>query len=335
MMKKIKHILIMVIALSLSITCTSCDFYTEFMAEREKRRQELFNRINQIEKSPEYAIVYNNGYVTSTNEIDFKALILEKIKEDGKKVESTSVSIYHLKEEIMHFYINYREENRVLGLNNKNNNYAVGVLSLADYSISIQYFKCKYEKVTSITLTQTHHVFSFEDKDKEIEEGKFEPGYMTIDRKNGDVKEYKNADEALNNSGKEIPIYYSPDIYIEKGVEYSVGHSSFRKVEETSGGFVMVPDASYIEERSNKMKIIMEILREKGDDDISGFFFTNGQDLFIGFVASHGMFGTTSHLNFPIIFKCDTSLESFEYIGCVYYSYSEYYRNLDVRRIQN
>ncbi len=35
------------------------------------------------------------------------------------------------------------------------------------------------------------------------------------------------------------------------------------------------------------------------------------------------MFGKGSHLN-PIVFRCDTMLETFEYIGCMY-DYQWYY----------
>ena len=63
---------------------------------------------------------------------------------------------------------------------------------------------------------------------------------------------------------------------------------------------------------------VAEIDAELQKKNVEGIFITNGIELFVAYTRESGMFGKSSHLN-PIVFRCDTTLETFEYIGCTFY----------------
>ena len=68
-------------------------------------------------------------------------------------------------------------------------------------------------------------------------------------------------------------------------------------------------------ERSPELQQI-NVAAGANDNDVSRSFVTNGTELFIIYSHEFGMFGARCHL-IPVVFRCDTSLETFEYVGCV------------------
>lgn len=300
----------------------------------DKRWQEIFDQVNQIEKSADFALVDSDTYMSAQEEIDFFSLLKEKIQEDGKKAELTDWFCARYQGNICQFLYRYKEENRLGGLNDKNNHYAVGTISLTDYSISVKYFKCAYEKLKSSAFSETHHLYGLEDTDKEIKDGQYEVRRLTINRNSGEVREWEDAASSLAFIGERIPSYSPPTTYTENGVEYILSDTAVFENNEQHNTVICVPTYANMLEKTEEMKIISEILsRESGRLSIEGHFLTNGEDLFVGFISSYGMFGWEGDLVFPVVFKCDLSLETFEYVGCINMRNCDFYKYLEVRRI--
>ena len=329
--KIIKRLLMLLMVAAISFSCSSCDFFSDVEQYREVRRNDLFNQINKIEKNPNYAFIHSGGYLSINEEINFQTLVEEKIREDGKNIKETFFDFNRFQDDIIGFIYRYKVEERFLGINDNNNSYAVGTISLNDYCISIQYLKCKYENFSSIFLSDTHYTFKGTDADNKTKDGEKTFKFITIDIKSGEMREWNNEEDALEFAGESIPYYYNTKKYTENGIEYGVSSSSLIP-NDSQNNFIRVPTQYEVKEKSDEMKKIAEIL----DDEfhgIDGTFFTNGDELFIGFYASHGMFGIESNMTFPVIFKCDASFENFEYIGCINIKRINF-QYLEVRRIK-
>ena len=153
---------------------------------------------------------------------------------------------------------------------------------------------------------------------------------VEIDRKTKEVKICNSYDSAINYCGEVIEYYSNPNIYIEEGIQYEVSSGSITYADD----IYLVPECSYLVEESEELKQIIEILGgQKEMYTLEGNFFTNGEELFIGFISDVGMFGYESDLRFPIIFKCSINSDIFEYVGCVFYKDVHFYEDLEVIKL--
>ena len=74
--------------------------------------------------------------------------------------------------------------------------------------------------------------------------------------------------------------------------------------------------------------------RKGSENEIVARFFTNGEDLFVGFVTEMSMFGVMCNLTCPVIFKTDLNFESFEYIGCASQNFmTDFYSTVQIDKI--
>jgi hypothetical protein len=327
MRKKFKRILALLMILGISFVCTGC--YSEDTI------QELYNKIDQMEKSPNYAIIYAGGYISQTEEINFKELVKAKLKSDKKSTENSNIYFQRLEQNITRFIWKYKESNRMIGLNDNNNHYAIGTISLIDYSVSVQYFKCKYEKIDSISLSDTHFILDMYDIDNEISENNYESKMVVISRETGEKKEYSFDDNYRDSVGKLISTYKNPTTYIKNEIEYTTNTNLYYE-ENGKRNWIVPPRLIDIYKKSEDLTELYNILDNNGSPygtSLAGTFITNGEELFIVFYAEHGMFGVESAMQFPVIFKCDTSLENFEYIGCVD-SRQSYFSDIEIIRIK-
>lgn len=325
-----KKLLLSIILFTILLECTGCFLINSVIEEREKQRQELYDQISQIEKHTDYIIISNEQYVLNNEEIKFQKLVEEQIKKDGKKIRKISFNFYQLENNIICFNYHYKEGLRFLGLNNNNNYYAVGTISLLDFSISINYFRCKYEKILQMKVNETHYLFKLQDLSKKNKDGTYNSKYMTMDKKFTSTIYWDDPNDAINSFKNEISIYSSPKIYTEKGIEYIVYETYIKAKESEEDIYIYTPTAKEILEKNEEMKTICEILGESHINNIKEHFFTNGTDLFVGFFAESGMFGYQCRMTFPVIFKCDSTLQNFEYIGCINNDDPMFFNNLKI-----
>ena len=321
-----KKFILLVLFSFITILCSSCQ---KMIEARNKARLELYNNISEIGNNPNYSICYNGGYVVGDEVIDFSNIITKKIEKDGKKINTKDLIrfIRIAEEDVVSFVYRYKTTKKIGLLFNKNNYYAVGTMSLKDYSISVNYFNCKYESITSFYLTNSHHRFILLDND-EKKDDKYVSSYMTVDRTTGKLEEYKTESDSISVSGETLASYQNPTKYYFDNREYEVKEKYI-----TSNTFeVEVPEFSYVMERSKELTKIAELIGNECYYN-EGSFFTNGEDLFIGYFETIGMFGDMGRLEFPVIFKCDLSMENFEYIGCVYYLNSDFYQTIEINRV--
>lgn len=331
--KFLTAILSTILVATVCVSASGCRLFNEFKEafdEIEAEKQAIFNQVNQIPKSDDFALVSHRQYVTSDNTIDFSALVKAKIAQDGKEINAERFSFAHYEGNISHFLFRYKEEKRVLGLNDKNNHYAVGTISTIDFSISIQYFQSEYESLESQALSETHHYYKLEDSDKKNDE--YKVGYLTIDRNNGTVQEWENRESALEFIGEQIPSYSHPKIFERDETKYLVNDKRIYRKNEQGENEQILSAPTYEEafEKCAELRSVAEILGESEHGHyIEGNFLTNGEDLFVVFTSRFGMFGYQGKLRFPIVFKCDLSLEHFEYVGCI----NTHYDSVEIRRI--
>ena len=328
MKKKIRFMLMLLMLISISFVCTGC--YSD------ETILELYNKIDEIEKHPNYAILYSEGYISSTENISFEDLIKAKLKSDNKRIDNTDIGFKRHEQNIVRFVWKYKTQERVWGLNDENNYYAIGTISTIDYSISIQYFTCKYEIIDSIDISNTHFVLGMADKDNEISENVYASKIITISRINGGKKEYNGKDNYMDSIGELIPIYKSPTSYTENGIQYNVGGSLYHD-ENGRNEWIHAPRLVEVYQKHKELTKLYNILYNNEISygvGVEGTFITNGDELFVVFSAEHGMFGYESAMQFPVIYKCDSSLENFEYVGCVYSPNHSYFYDIEIIKIK-
>ena len=144
-MKKIKNLLTIGLAvllmLCVSISLVGCRPYWWEIEE-----QKIFNEADKIARHPDYALVTNYEYRSAEKVVIWEDLIVEKVKSDGKKVESTGCSKgLYLKEPnkleggFISFSYNYSNEFKWFGLNKNNKKYL--------YMIQIFLKQCNLKKI--------------------------------------------------------------------------------------------------------------------------------------------------------------------------------------------
>ena len=326
----LKKIILIIMIFTIMITLTGCGVLDAIANQREKNRRKLFEEINQLEQNPNYALLCNSSYIYLNDEINFKSLLEQKLKEDNKKIKTNDFETVLYENNTISFVYKYKTQKRFLGMNDNNNYYALGIIYLNDYSIDITYINNKYEELYIMGLTETSFIYGVEDNNNKPQNGVIDIDALVMNINTKEVKELESVPEALYNNGKEIKEYANQNTYIEDGVEYIVYESHLEIKNSEENNTIDIIRINNLLEKSDEMKKIIEILKIDTLYDLKLSFFTNNEQLFIGVFSSLGMFGYKSKLTFPIIFKCDTKLQNFDYIGCIDYENDAYYRNLQI-----
>ena len=306
----------------------------------EAERQRIFKEIDKIEKSSNYAILSDERYVTQNEEIYFEKIIKERIQNDGHKTEDECKFHFCRYRDVITFTCLYNRENRFFGLNNSNNHYAFGTIAAKDFSIEIHYMTNKYELMYA-WLSETQFLIRVYDEDakKQYNENGNEIincDYYLLNRKDGEIEFFDDYDAYKKIAGEEIEHYANPTTFVYKGEQYTIFNGS--NIYNEKGGFVIGSDDLFnysdVLMFSPELQEVNKILGEGNEYAIDSYFFTNGEDLFIGFVSEEDMFGYSCDLTCPVIFKTDLNLNSFEYIGCVSSKYTDdFYSRIEVKKI--
>ena len=314
--RKIKKLsallLLLALLINLAFSLTSCDWRAE--------RDRIFAEVDKIEKHSDYAIITDYEYITSTEKIAFKDLVKNRIVNDGRTIEASYGSFDRVGDFIV-FSLRYKTEKRFWGINDSNNYWAVGVISLDDFSIEIYYLKNNCEEISPSFASYTHLCFDALDTDKESEK-KEDYECIIIDRVFDKVTTIKGKQSTPPEIiGAPIKDYENPHKFVWNGEAFSVGRSTIRNekgeiIAELDPYDVSSFTYSDILEISPELRKVNDILGEGKEDDIQAFFFTNGEELFVGFVTKTTMFGAECNLVVPVIFKTNLDFDSFEYIGC-------------------
>ena len=321
LMKKIISLLLTVIlCLGMVIGFVGCENSPWAIEERR-----LFGVVNEIPKNPDYVLINDFEYRSAEKTVIWKEMIMEKVKADGKKIEGgRCIQDLYLKEPntleggFVVFAYQYSTEFPWFGLNVNNNNYAIGTIFLDDFSFEINYISLPYSQCSVAMVSETHfccYVKGTVNK-KEWQE------FLLINRANGKAeKTWKSLDEATENFQGAIAQNHNQRTYTENGVDYTLFQVNNTCIENKELKIsIEVPTYEYALKYSQELKIIDAELQKRYVD---AWFMTNGTELFVVYTKKIGMFGSESHLN-PIVFRCDTTLENFEYIGCMF-SYQWYY----------
>ena len=363
-MKKLLSLLLSIILLfGVVFSFTSCIF-----PEEAKR---VFNEIDKIEKHSDYAIITRREYITATEKIVFEDIVRNKISKDGHKINQEKFGSFQRFGDFIVFSLNYKSGKRFWGINDSNNYWAIGIISLDDFLIEIHYLKNKYEQLTPSFTSNTHLSFDAFDEDKESTKNKntyrnkdYEWVINTFDEDEESTKYEDYECIIINRSNEEITIlngmqlsppeiignpiesYRNPNSFAWNGETYTISNGSSNSVirnekkelvaeldcsvEPLSASF----GYSDILQISPELQEINDILGEGSEDEIEAHFFTNGEDLFVGFVTERSMFGAECYLIYPVIFKTDLNFDSFEYIGCVSDSYLyNFYSTVQIDKI--
>lgn len=340
-MKKI----LLFLTIAFSLILSSCEFADAI----EEVRRLKYEDINKIEKNSEYALIMSQRYVSSTEEIDFANMIKEKVLNEKHKIEEDNFCGLEFYGDLVSFAYQYDSKNRFFGLNDLNNYWAVGTISLDDYSIEIHYIISKYEKISILNLSKTHFCLSGKDENAEKEtdqNGKeiIKYDYFILDRSNEKWLEFDDYSKALEAIGEEIEEYKSPDTFsydgktytlksdliISNSIIYDENGEEVVRLSDKFESFYDLFDNPDIVLNNKELKKICEIIGENTINEIEGFLFTNGEDLFIGIRASMTLFGPACSLIGPVIFKTTLDFDSFEYVGCA----NDFYRNNFFYKIQ-
>lgn len=311
-MKKIKKLLTIGLAgllmLCVSVSLVGCRPYHW---EIEEKR--IFDEANKIARHPDYALITDYEYRSAEKVVVWEDLIVEKIKADGKEIENTFCSkALFLKEPntiqggFVAFTYRYDSESPFFGLNKNKEKYALGTMSLDDYSFKIHYLRLPYATFYVLKVSETHFCCEAYDNGTKT--------YVLINRESGKIEEtWEDFDLVKENFKNEIPNNYNHSVYTENGVAYTV--TQYYVENEAEDISIRIPSYEYVMERSQELQRI-NVAAGAYDNTVSRSFVTNGTELFIIYSYALGMFGGRCHL-IPVVFRCDTSLETFEYVGCL------------------
>jgi hypothetical protein len=137
-----------------------------------------------------------------------------------------------------------------------------------------------------------------------------------MNRESGKIEtKYSSFDEVEDNFiGLTNTFNYST--YTENGTVYKVSANTLTNEEEN--GLINAPSFGYVLDRSETLQEIKAIVGINSND-VYSCFVTNGTELFLCF-WSNTLFGYEPDLP-AVVFRCDMSFESFEYVGMMYRSY--------------
>ena len=315
----------------------------------EKERTRIYQEICKIEKSSDYTIITSRNQIFASEQVDFIKIIREKILTGGRAIKDDLSSGFDRFDNYIAFTCRYRNESRILGINNSNNYWAVGTISLDDYAIEIHYLRNKYEEMKLFALSQTYFGLVVRDADykKTNEYGNkiVKYDYFIMNRSTEQLKYVDNEEELLKSIEKPLDNYTNPDTYVYNGETYKISNGSRSIIWDENDNQVAVLndnlssslnsfDYSDVLLLSPELQEINRILGKVHEYDIEGHFFTNGEDLFVGFVTEMTLFGAACNLTSPVIFKTDLSFDSFEYIGCVHPDFmTEFFNNVEIEKI--
>ena len=346
-MKKLSALLLSIALLfSVAFSFTSCT------PPWEEERDRVFEEIDKIEKSSDYAIITEREYVTATEKIVFEDLVKNKISKDGHKIKKEKSGTFERCGDFIVFSLNYKSGNRFWGINDSNNHWAVGIISLDDFSIEIHYLKNKYERLSPSFPSNTHLSFNALDEDKKSTKDKdtySDKDYerIVIERSNGEITILEGLGfSAAEMIGEPFESYKTPNSFVWNGESFTITNNSKYSIiwneneEEVAelNGSVKPLCASFeysdILQISSELQEINAILGEGSENEIVARFFTNGEDLFVGFVTEMSMFGVMCNLTCSVIFKTDLNFESFEYIGCASQNFmTDFYSTVQIDKI--
>lgn len=312
-----------------------------------RERERVYNEINEIEKSSDYTIITSRNQVFATKQIDFINIIQKKLSEDGHIIKDALSSRFDRFGNHIAFIYQYRSENRFWGINNLNNCWAIGMISLDDYAIEIHYLRNKYEEMKLYALSQTYFALTAMDSDyKKTNEhvGKITKyDYFTLDRSKGKIKFVDNQEELLRSIGQPLKNYTNPRRFTYNGKTYIISNSGYIRDEDYNGIAELSNNSSSspvsftysdVLPLSPELQKINQILGEVSEYEIACHFLTNGEDLFVGFVTEMTLFGPDCKLTCPVIFKTDLNFDSFEYIGCVHPDYmTDFFDEVEIKKI--
>ncbi len=346
-MRKIGKIGLLVFAVTLffAVSCDSCTF------PWEERREQIYREIDQIERSADYAIVTDESYRSQKEEIQFKDIVDEKIEKDGYKIKSDGYFNACRYGDFIAFVRLYHSGNRFFGLNDYNQHYAVGVIPLEDFSAEIYYLTNRYEKMYA-SLTETHLLLTVKDEDakKKYNENGDEIlsfDYYSLERGTGKIKFFDDKASAREVTGEEAARYQNPTVFswkderftIDNQTKYSFIYNEEKELVAMSNGSYAFDDAFLLEyvdvlSVSSELQTVNGILGEGNEYAIDVYFFTDGEDLFVGFVTDIGMFGIECNLTCPVLFKTNLDFDRFEFIGCVSGRYmNDFYHCVEIKKI--
>lgn len=303
----------------------------EYQWEIEGRK--VFETADQITKNPDYALINDFEYRSAEEAIVWKELIEEKIKSDRKKIESTSYcTALYLKEPnttkggFVAFTYKYGENDSWAGCNKNTQKYAIGTISLDDYSFKIHYLNFPYSKLYISQISETHFCCTAEDDDTTV--------YVSVNRENGKIeKQFDNFDAIKESFTGALTQIYNERFYTENEIVYTIARRSeegiLRNKEEKIE--LYTPSYEYVMEKSEELRAINEIA--KADNyKVKARFISNGTELFVVFSKGTNTFGMECQL-VPVVFRCDTSFETFEYIGCMYNAQTYYPERLSIIKL--
>jgi hypothetical protein len=315
--KMMSLLLTVVLSFGLAMGLAGCEDSPWAIEERR-----LFSVVNEIPKNPDYVLINDFEYRSAEKTVIWKEMIMEKVKADGKKIEGgRCIQDLYLKEPntleggFVVFAYQYSTEFPWFGLNVNNNNYAIGTIFLDDFSFEINYISLPYSQCSVAMVSETHfccYVKGTVNK-KEWQE------FLLINRANGKAeKTWKSLDEATENFQGAIAQNYNQRTYTENGVDYRLYLVDNTRIENKELKIsIDAPSYEYVLERSEELQQIDAEMQKRGS--IQATFITNGTELFVVFTRKYSMFGADSHIS-PIVFRCDTTKETFEYIGCMHSS---------------
>lgn len=346
MKKQLALLLSMTLLFTVAFSFTSCTF------PWEEERDRVFEEINKIEKSSDYAIITDREYITATEKIVFEDIVKDKISKDGHKIKTEKSGTFQRFGDFIAFSYNYKNEKRFLGINDSNNYWAVGIVSLDDFSIEIHYLKNKYESLLLAFTSNTHLSFNALDKDKDSTKNKdtySDKDYecIIINRANEEITILEDFQSSTSEIiGNPIETYRTPNSFVCDGETFTIDNNTKYSAIFNENGeriaelndYAKPSCASFtysdVLQISPELQEINAILGEGSENEIAAYFFTNGEDLFVGFVTDMSMFGVMCNLTCPVIFKTDLNFDSFEYIGCVSQNnMTDFYSTVQIEKI--
>ena len=335
-MIKIKKLLTTVLAVLLMLCMSLGLVGCEYKWEIEEKK--IFDVADKVTKHPDYALINDFEYRSADETVVWKDLIAEKIKVDGKTIETTICrTALYLKEPnkteggFVAFTYKYGKENSLLGLNKNNQKYAIGIISLDDYSFKIHYIQLPYAKFYIFQIFETHFCCIGEDGDAEEGDSTV---YLLLNRNSGKIEQtFDNYDSVKENFTGGLTQIFNKSSYTENDIVYNIASIRDQGLLKSKDGKIEFYSPSYecVIEKSEELKQINEVANAN-DYDVEATFISNGTELFIVFSKGTDMFGMKCQL-VPVVFRCDTSFESFEYIGCMYNAQTYYPERLSIIKL--
>lgn len=274
------------------------------------RRNEIWNQINAIPKNENYVVVSNYEYNSVSKEANFQEITKEKIMSDGKKIakKNTETKYYtFLTESNVVFSYRYNEKNEI-------NQYALGFIAFDSLEVSVFYTESIAYDLRICFVDNDYICYKAFYLSSENGQSLDKTDFLILNKVTGEYITELNEDIAKGKYGKNLESPAYTDTYISDDIAYEIvsGGLKNKEVEDIE---IIVQTPTY-ESVLQKNEILQEIDKIVGKESYKqvGYFVTNGRELFVVFESESNMMGK-GFLN-AVVFKCDLSFETFEYIGC-------------------